>query len=516
MKVLLINSNSKADLLASAPIGLCYVATATRQAGHEVRVLDLCFRKDVVSEVQNAIKGFSPDVIGVSVRNIDNANMLHPQSYLSDAAGVVRHARQITQAPIVIGGSGASLCPAEALQELAADFIVVADGEKSFPSLLAAFEQGSSPDDIPGVGFFRSGRFHSTPPAFDGFSVPNPGLGTWIDMAPYQKVGSSYTVQTRRGCRYNCIYCAYNRSLEGRSIRLRSPGEVVDEIEEALMKFKPGGFEFVDSVFNDPIDHCVEILEEIIRRPWKTRFTAMGVSPKHVDAKLLQTMWKAGFTSFMMTPESASETMIRNYAKGFSVDDLMRAVDALKRTRFTVLWYFLIGGPGETNATLQESLDFTTTYLVQKHRPPYHMANYYLGVRVYPNTGLWEIAREEQFVSERSNPLEQLWYLSEALDLDRAVAQLVQASAKFPEICLGFDEKYLLISKVVGFLGDLLRLPKPYWRHYWGANNLLIKCGLRSVFQPKHVAESLRTALERQGYCGRLLGNTNFPYHRQL
>jgi radical SAM superfamily enzyme YgiQ (UPF0313 family) len=505
VKVLLINSNSKADLLAAAPIGLCYVATATRQAGHDVRVLDLCFKKDVPTELTNAITGFGPDVIGVSVRNIDNANMLHPQSYLSDASRVVQQARRLSSAVIVVGGSGASLCPGEALRDLAADFIVVADGEKSFPGLLDALQNGSSFNDIPGVGFFRDGRFNSTPPAFDGFSVSNPGLGSWIDMAPYQKVGSSYTVQTRRGCRFNCIYCSYNRSLEGKSIRLRQPREVVDEIEEAVMKFKPGGFEFVDSVFNDPIDHCVEILEEIIRRPWKARFTAMGVSPRQVDSKFLEIMWRAGFTSFMMTPESASESMIKNYVKGFSGDDLTRAVDALKSTRFTVLWYFLIGGPGETNATLKESLDFATRRLAQKRRPPYHMANFYLGVRLYPNTRLWEIAQEERFVSPSSNPLDQLWYVSEELDLDRAVAQLTEAAAKFPEICLGFDEKYLLISKAVGFLGDLLKLPKPYWRHYWGANNLLIKCGLRSVFQPGNIADELRSALAHQGYRGRLL-----------
>jgi hypothetical protein len=76
MRVLLINSNLKDDLLAAPPIGLCYVASAAEVAGHEVRVLDLCFKRRIGLELEKAIIGFSPQVIGVSLRNLDNVNML--------------------------------------------------------------------------------------------------------------------------------------------------------------------------------------------------------------------------------------------------------------------------------------------------------------------------------------------------------------------------------------------------------------------------------------------------------
>ena len=146
-----------------------------------------------------------------------------------------------------------------------------------------------------------------------------------------------------------CIYCTYNQVLEGNQLRLRSPSEVVDEIEEAFYQFKPETFEIVDSVFNDPVDHCREILEEIIRRPWKAHFTTMGVSPKNLDSQFLKLMQRAGFTSFMISPESASETMLTNYQKGFALGDLRRAAEAINKFSFPVLWYFLAGGPGETS-----------------------------------------------------------------------------------------------------------------------------------------------------------------------
>ena len=89
-------------------------------------------------------------------------------------------------------------------------------------------------------------------------------------------MGSSYLIQTKRGCSHRCIYCTYSQLLEGRHYRLRTPLEVVDELEEAYYRYQIKTFEFVDSIFNDPIDYCVEILEEISRRPWQASFSTWG------------------------------------------------------------------------------------------------------------------------------------------------------------------------------------------------------------------------------------------------
>ena len=111
MRVLLINSNLRDDFFAAAPIGLCYIASATESAGHEVKVLDLCFKARIHREIRESVKTFSPDVVGISVRNIDNCNMLYPVSYVPQIREMVRHIRQVSNAPVVLGGAGASLIP---------------------------------------------------------------------------------------------------------------------------------------------------------------------------------------------------------------------------------------------------------------------------------------------------------------------------------------------------------------------------------------------------------------------
>jgi radical SAM superfamily enzyme YgiQ (UPF0313 family) len=499
-RVLLVNSNLKDDILAAPPIGMFYVATAADAAGHEVRALDLCFRHDASQSLETEVRVFHPDVIGISIRNVDNCNLFHPVSYLPEVTQLVLHARKASKAPIVLGGSGASLCPEEVLRRLKADFIVVSEGETSFVSLLSALATGASPAGIPGIGWIHDNRFHLTPPRRTGSSFGPSGAVRWIEMKPYSRMGSSYPIQTKRGCPQRCIYCTYNQVLEGQALKLRPADDVIGEMDEAYHRLRPDTFEFVDSVFNAPLDHCVEILEGIVRRPWTVNLTAMGISPRHMNPGLLDLMRRAGFHSFMMSPDSASDLMLNGYQKGFTKEDLVHAAEAINRTDFTVFWYFLLGGPGEDRKTVGETLEFVTRYLVGRRGAPYHIAHFFLGVRVYPGTRLWEVARQDGLIQRWANPLDQLWYLSQQLDLDETLLALSELTSTHPEVVLGSIERFLPLANIMAQLGRLLPIPKPYWRHTWGLNQLLIKFGLHRPSQPASIAARICATLEQQGF----------------
>jgi hypothetical protein len=163
-----------------------------------------------------------------------------------------------------------------------------------------------------------------------------------------------------------------------------------------------------------------------------------------------------------------------------------------------VLWYFLIGGPGETSRTLQETLDFIERYLVRPKGPPLNMANIFLGVRIYPRTKLWQIALEEGLIHDESNPLRPLWYLSRELDLDVTMRQLYQAACRWPEIALGDMEKYLPLSKIFGATRKIFPFPKPYWQNLLLIHQILVKLGVRSLFQATGVPAQLRESLDLQ------------------
>ncbi len=203
----------------------------------------------------------------------------------------------------------------------------------------------------------------------------------------------------------------------------------------------------------------------------------------------------------MISPESASETMLTNYQKGFGIEDLHRAAEAINKFSFPVLWYFLVGGPGETIRTLQETLEFIGRHLIRKESPPYNLAHIFLGVRIYPGTKLWQIALEEGFIHDRCNPLRPLWYLSRELDLDVTMRQLYGAACRWPEIALGNVEKFLPLTKILGVSGKFFPFPKPYWQLLPPINRILNRLGLRPLFQPTGIPARLRESLGLQSYC---------------
>jgi radical SAM superfamily enzyme YgiQ (UPF0313 family) len=500
VRVLLVNSNQIDDRTAVLPIGLAYVAGAAEAAGHEIRVIDLCFPSETTDSLDREIQRFVPEVVGISVRNLDNANMLYPVSYVQEATRVVERVKALSKAPVVLGGPGVSIAPSQIIRRLRGDYVVVSDGERPFVELLDCLEHEILADSVPGVGTLVGKRFQLTPIERRDFPSVRPNIGKYVDTMLYEKIGATYGVQTKRGCRNRCTYCTYGQVLEGSPLRMRSPQEVVDEIEEISMRYHPKYFEFVDSVFNDPLDYCVEILEEIVSRSRRLTFTAMGVSPKGLDVKLLRLMKRAGFRRLSLTPEAASPKMIRNYRKGFDLEDVIHAAEAINAVEFDTKWFFLLGGPGETNDSLQETLDFNPKHLRKNGGRGRNLVIYSVGVRIYPGTALWNIAIEQGFIRKDSDPLDQLWYLSEELNLAGAIHQIIRTALECPDTSTGLDDALSGVPAISALVGDPFGIGNSH-------QSVLQRLATLLSLEPNYIARTLREQLMRQGYRGPLVGD---------
>ncbi len=214
-------------------------------------------------------------------------------------------------------------------------------------------------------------------------------------------------VQTKRGCSFGCIYCCYPL-LEGREWRLREPEWVAAQMREAALAGMRG-VEFVDSVFNFPADHTVECMEVIAKtqsrwsRPWLSTFEGnpVATSPELIDA-----MNAAKFSAVGVTAESGSEAMLDALGKGFTTDHLSRAREDLRRLRARKIWVFMLGGPGETEATIRETASFL------KSLPRGDVAQVTYEVRVLPRTELRRRLVEEKEVAEGDELVDPTFYWS--------------------------------------------------------------------------------------------------------
>lgn len=458
MRVLLVYFNRARDLLPAPPIGLSYVASATRQAGHDVRMLDLLGSARPLQDIREIVGAFAPEVLGVSVRNIDNVVAQRPEWHLDELGRLLAAVRLATRAPVVLGGPAVSILGATALHRLDADFAIVGEGEQAFPRLLAALETTRRFEGIDGVCYRDGGTVRTTPPArLPRFGAS--GMEAWVDWPAYEARGGTWAIQTKRGCPLTCSYCAYP-AIEGRAGRMRPAEEIVDEIEHVLARARPRTVEFVDSTFNVPEEHAHAICRAIIRRGLKVNLTAMGVNPLGVSPTLFALMREAGFNSMMITPEAASETTLRHLRKGFGVEHVRRTARLARDSGIASAWFFMLGGPGETRETVEETVSFVERHLNWRGCVSIFMT----GIRILPGTELARHAAVEGALAGAPDLAEPTFYLSREVEEAWILARISQAIGRCPSIVHAAEEGRSTSERLVNRVLHALGVPPPYWR----------------------------------------------------
>jgi anaerobic magnesium-protoporphyrin IX monomethyl ester cyclase len=459
--VLLVSTNRERQPYPVVPNGLACVASALDAAGHEVQFLDLCFAKDATGAARDASRRFNPDVIGVSVRNIDNSDAIALRHYMPEARDVLRALRQSApKAQIVAGGAAFGVAPEALFRDLEVDYAVAGDGERASVALINALSSGSPIGSMPGLVRDRNGTVVFTPPGEDADldSLPPPSLHRWVDLARYERNGATIPIQTKRGCVYRCVYCTY-RNVEGWGYRTRDPELVADEIEELKVKAGIHHFDFVDSTFNSPPGHAVQVCEAITRRNLGVRLDTTNFTPATASPELLGAMKAAGFRTLGISAESASDAVLEKLQKGFTAAKVREVADRVESYGIRTLWIFLVGGPGETRQSLEETLHFARCRL---HRGDAVYLT--VGLRIYPGTTLHRIAIAEGVVPHDSTLLDPTFYFSSQLQFEMTVKRLKTFAADHPRFMFSADSR----SPVLPYLtraASVLRLPRPHWQY---------------------------------------------------
>ena len=495
MNILLINSNVEIHPWPVIPLGLCHIASTLKANGHRVKFVDLSFEPDIRSALQSALGEFHAEAIGISIRNIDNANHLGPVFYLREIrAKVVTPCRELSRAPIILGGSAIGIAPEQIMDYCGVDHAVAGEGEGVILDWLEAVQgRQESFAHIPGLFFRRSDGTVQKPSSMGHVSL-NPYLHPrpyeWVDFKRYQKRGAFANIQTKRGCIFECVYCSYN-VIEGMHHRLRDPQDVADEMEEWISAVGPGTFEFVDSVFNSPVDHAIDLCEAIIRRKLNAQLTTMGFNPGNPSDDLLKAMKAAGFRSVMCSPDVASPAMIENLRKNFTIDDLAATMEGLRRFDLKTFWFFMLGGPGETRETVRETLDFC-----ERHAKPGDVFLFTIGFRVYPQTELARIYSRESSGMDGSNLLYPSFYCSPRISAHEILKLVHERAARNVHFITMVDFViYDFISKIFSTLMPS-HPPKNEWAYIPGVNCRLHRFGLwnwlHKRYERKHLRDSAR------------------------
>ncbi len=460
MEILIISTNANRLPMPVMPYGACIVAEAAERAGHGVKLLDLMFEHDSTQAVISALMRHTYDIIGLSIRNIDNNDMQHPAFFLKELKSLVSTMRMVSDAPIVIGGAALGVMPEEILKFSGASYAIVGDGVQTFTSLLNAIESCNSPCNIPGVAWMEDGVYRHTPPllSYCSGACTVPDYHRWIDVKPYSRGMATVPVQTKLGCHFRCVYCTYQK-IEGPAYRLASP----ESVSDAIQRLTAAGFrdiEFVDNVFNAPHSHALDICDSLARVRHGARLQSLELNPLYIDHELINAMENAGFVGIGITVESASGQVLQGLGKGFSVESVYHAAHVIKSCKIPCLWIFLVGGPGETKQTVEETLRFAATQIRCGDTIFFNA-----GIRIYPGTELERIARTEGVLSiPKSEMLEPVFYLSPEIELEWVDKRIKEFSDTHLNVINSDALSLPLLIKIHGTAHRLGMRP-PLWRH---------------------------------------------------
>jgi len=324
------------------PIGLAYLAGAL--GAHDCLGIDLSLVDSPGEALRKELGICNPDVVAVSVRNIDDSSYPVTHWYL-DSFGEIMEVLSQWKGTVIAGGAGFSIYP-ERIMKLwpRIDIAMVGEGELALPLLLDHL--GGAPHPL-----WLQNRVARPPrPSLEKIQLPDYSIFPPSDYPGKGSVG----VQTRRGCVFNCAYCTY-KSLSGNGFRLRPVEHVVQDILEVKKQgFK--SFMFVDSVFDYPrdyFDHLVSALSGIESIP------AWGAwMSESVPASGLEAMYRAGCRWVDFSPDVITEKGWKLMGKGGSLKNLWPVVKKARKIGFTVGINFFSASPGENFIALIQKFLF--------------------------------------------------------------------------------------------------------------------------------------------------------------
>ncbi len=369
LKILLINPPFEADeavgesrsvkfvLNITPPLGLAYLASSLEQAGHRAKIVDLTSRYRY-PPLDRLLAEFKPDLIGMTATT-------------PSFPGTCRLAEKIRAispgVPLLVGGAHVTCSPESAMATGFFDAGIIGEGEETLLEIAERFGGGKFErlEDVKGVIFRRDGRWFRTPRrpfTADLDSLPPPAYHLLPPLSHYHPTPASYRklpvgiLMTSRGCPFRCTFC--DRAIFGNRVRFHGPKRVIAEFDSLVNEHGAKEIRFFDDTFTLDRERTLAVCAELERRGGKIPWTCL-TAVSAVNPEVLTAMKRAGCWQVLFGLESGDDRMLKILGKGNTVEANRRGVAWARAAGLEVRADFIVGTPGETMESLENTLRFT-------------------------------------------------------------------------------------------------------------------------------------------------------------
>ena len=362
------------------PLGLGYLAAVLEKNKYEVDVIDCQVLKLSYEDFKSELGKRQPDIVGITSTTLTYKSGLQ----------IAKIAKEVCPNCLTaMGGPHVTFWDDKALQECPElDVIVRKEGEYTLLELVQKVEAGKSFHEVTGTTCRKDGKIVRNPdrPYIEDLdSLPFPAHHLW-PIESLRKYGDVvFPLTTSRGCVFWCDFCTAVRMF-GRKYRMRSPKNVVDELEFLHNTYQADHFTFYDDAFTVNQHRVEELCYEIRKRKLKIKWDCES-RVDMVTKELLLKMREAGCIAVWFGVESGSQRVIDAMSKGISIEQTRRTIGWAKEVGLMTVTSAILGFPGETKETALE-----TTKLVESMSPD--DVGYYIATP-YPGTPMYDLVKEK-------------------------------------------------------------------------------------------------------------------------
>ncbi len=383
---MLINppGESKTPIL---PLGLASIAAYLKSKNKNINisVIDAWAENLEFEKIKNKVSETRADIIGIY--------MLSPR--YDDAKTTIEICRKVLPDSLIIaGGPHPSALPIETLQEIPQlDISAVGEGEITMYEIV----KGNPLPDIKGIAYRAGREIKLNPPRefiknLDELPLPARELfplKNYRALPPYAKKNPSFSMITSRGCPFQCAFCSKDVFLD--NFRARSPKKVVDEMEYLINKYGAKEIRFYDDDFTLDMKRAEEICDEILKRGIKVIWSCI-TRVNLINENLLKKMKQAGCWIIFYGVESGNQKILDAARKGITIDQTISAFKITGRIGIRTLAHFMVGFPGETKETVQNTID-----LIKKIRPDFIGGGILI---IYPGSHFFKSVRNGKYLGK--------------------------------------------------------------------------------------------------------------------
>lgn len=446
-----------------APDWLAYAAAVLEKRGFSVQLLDMVAEGQDKDDLRAILRQQRPDFVVLDSTTPSVYSDLECSAIVKEECG----------AAVIMVGPHISVLPEETLIQGKGSVDVACIGEYDY-TVAETVEKFDDLSGVKGIAYYHDGKITRNPACpliedLDGLPFP-----AWhhLDLMKYFDGGKLYPyidIISGRGCPNQCSFCLWPQVMHGTRYRLRSPRNVVDEIEQDIKlcpKVVRGGeFFFEDDTFTVNEERAIQICDEILRRELKITFS-VNARADTANLSMFRQMKQAGCRELLVGFESGNQIILDKANKNITVEQSHDFMNLAREAKLQVHGCFVIGLPGETEESARETIEFALSLRCDTIQ--------FSGAVPFPGTQFFTLAKQEGWLKTEDwrNWLklgEQKGVISYPQMSEEKINHYVDLGLKKFYFRPFYMLKFLFSTRDITDLYRKLRGAKNYLSYLWGA-----------------------------------------------